>query len=164
MICGDHGINRKKKLYSEKTVEYMLDDVPEQITRIAMRLLNQLGFPPHLKGYSYWLYALQIAYRDPEVLRRLTKELYPRIAEHFQVSTFSVESNLRTALNMAWERGRPEQVSLLLGRSVNLIYERPTCGEMLALMTAKLHTTLNRVRYVDQLSRASARSRHRRSK
>lgn len=66
-------------------------------------LLHSLNFPTHLDGYQQLCVGIPIFARKPSL--RLTKELYPQIAEHFGLSDArAVEHSIRKAITAAWIR------------------------------------------------------------
>lgn len=65
-------------------------------------VLREAGVPLHVKGYECLHKAVFLALHRPELLHRLTKELYPTIAAQQNTSAFCVERNMRGAVTMAW--------------------------------------------------------------
>lgn len=101
-------------------------------------LLWEVGIPLNVHGYHYLLDAVQIALSLPEASTSLSHHLYPCIAQHFHTNASCVERSIRHAISMAWKRGNLTAADGMFGRSVNLKYEKPTNGEMIALLTEKI--------------------------
>ena len=49
------------------------------------------GIPAHIKGYHYLREGIRLVYNDPDLINRITKELYPGIAKRFDTSPSKVE-------------------------------------------------------------------------
>ena len=67
--------------------------------------LAALGFDAHLKGSAYLNEALAMIQRHPELLRNLSRGLYPEIAASTGVTPKCVERAMRNAIAIAFERG-----------------------------------------------------------
>ena len=99
--------------------------------RISVLMLG-LGIPAHVKGYRFLEEAVLSAIVEPIQPGRLMHDLYPRIAAKYHTTAVCVERSIRNAIQIAWIRGRPEESSRLLRRSVSADYERPTNSELIA--------------------------------
>ena len=95
-------------------------------------LLLSIGFPAHLKGYHYLITGIQLTLSRPELLGRLTGELYPAIAERYDTTASKVERAIRHAIDIAWQRGRVEQVNQLVGCHAACQEDKPTSGQLIA--------------------------------
>ena len=100
-----------------------------------VKLLWEVGIPMHVHGYHYLLQAVLLMLPQGSV--NLSHQLYPRIAQHFHTTASSVERSIRHAINMAWQRGHLTAADGIFGRSQNLTHDKPTNGEMIALLTEK---------------------------
>lgn len=105
-------------------------------------LLGELGIPIHLHGYHYLLEAVPLVLASPEIGANLSQQLYPRIAQRYHTSASRVERSIRTAINEAWKRGTLTAANGMFGRSLNLAYDKPTNGEMIAMLTEKIRLKL----------------------
>ena len=101
-------------------------------------LLWEVGIPMHVHGYHYLLDAVHLTLSLPEASINLSQQLYPCIAQHFHTSASCVERSIRHAIDLAWRRGNLTAVDGIFGRSMNLAYDKPTNGEMIALLTEKI--------------------------
>ena len=78
----------------------------EDLNAQAAVLLHSLNFLPHLDGYQQLCVGIPIFASTPGM--RLSKELYPRIAEHFHLpDARTVEHSIRKAIASAWIRKDP---------------------------------------------------------
>jgi len=105
-------------------------------------LLWEVGIPLNVHGYHYLLDAVQLALTLPELCTNLSQQLYPCIAKRYHTSASSVERSIRHAIELAWKRGNLAAANGFFGRSFNLVYEKPTNSEMIALLTDKIRAKI----------------------
>ena len=101
----------------------------------GLAMLRQMGIPLYSKGYLYLSAALALLQQDRSLLTALTKELYPAVAESFEVSAESVERCIRQAIAAAWERDEGESIKRVFAQHGVMIGNRPTNAEMLAFLS-----------------------------
>lgn len=97
-----------------------------------------VGIPAHIKGYQFLREAIKMAIDNPEIINSITKRLYPSIAERFETSASKVERAIRHAIEVAWNRGKIENINTLFGVKVYSNNEKPTNGEFIALVADKM--------------------------
>ncbi len=97
-----------------------------------------IGIPAHIKGYHFLREAVKMVVENPDSINRITKELYPGIARKFTTSSSKVERAIRHAIEVAWTRGRIENINDLFGFKVYGKNDKPTNGEFIALIADKL--------------------------
>lgn len=96
------------------------------------------GIPAHIKGYHYLREGIRMVYFQPVLINRITKELYPGIAKQFSTSPSKVERAIRHAIEVAWTRGKIENINQLFGYNIYSKNDKPTNGEFIALVADKL--------------------------
>lgn len=96
------------------------------------------GIPAHIKGYHYLREGIKMVYNSPTMINRITKELYPGIAKFFSTSPSKVERAIRHAIEVAWTRGKIENINQLFGYNIYSKNDKPTNGEFIALVADKL--------------------------
>lgn len=101
-------------------------------------LFLTIGIPAHIKGYQYLRCGIKMVIEQPDVINRITKELYPSIAKHFGTSASKVERAIRHAIEVAWNRGRVETLNKAFGCRVCTPEDKPTNGEFIAMLADKL--------------------------
>ena len=109
-------------------------DVDEQVTNLFLTI----GIPAHIKGYHYLREAVRMVLSNPEIINRITKELYPGIARKFDTTASKVERAMRHAIDVAWSRGRLDSVNNMYGYKVLSADDKPTNGEFIALVADKV--------------------------
>ena len=97
-----------------------------------------VGIPAHIKGYQYLREAIKLTIDNPEIINSITKRLYPEVADHFGTSPSKVERAIRHAIEVAWNRGKIENINTLFGVRVYNHNEKPTNGEFIALVADKM--------------------------
>lgn len=108
--------------------------IDEKISNIFITV----GIPAHIKGYQFLREAIKMAIHKPEIVNSITKQLYPSIAERFATSSSKVERAIRHAIEVAWNRGRIENINSLFGVKVYSANDKPTNGEFIALVADKM--------------------------
>lgn len=102
------------------------------------KMLHTLGVPSHIKGYQYIRKGIIYIYTNPYIIGRITKELYPKIAEAFGTTASRVERAIRHAIEVSWNRGDYEYMEELFGHSVDYDKAKPTNSEFIATVADKL--------------------------
>ena len=116
-----------KKAIADKTLD-------ERISSIFV----SVGIPAHIKGYQFLREGIKLVVDNPAIINSITKHLYPSIAMHFDTTASKVERAIRHAIEVAWNRGRIENINSLFGVKVYSSSEKPTNGEFIALLADKM--------------------------
>lgn len=74
----------------------------------------------------------------PDIINRITKELYPGIGRRFNTTASKVERAIRHAIEVAWSRGRIDTLNRAFGCKVASKEDKPTNGEFIAMIADKL--------------------------
>ena len=109
-------------------------EIEEKITNIFI----SVGIPAHIKGYQFLREAIKLAMINPDIINSITKKLYPSIAEKFDTSASKVERAIRHAIEVAWNRGKIENINSVFGLTIYTDNEKPTNGEFIALVADKM--------------------------
>ncbi|MBT3318484.1 MAG: sporulation transcription factor Spo0A [Clostridia bacterium] len=105
--------------------------------RITTMFLS-IGIAPHIKGYRYLRRAIAMAVSDPQLIDGITKKLYPKIAVQYDTTASKVERAIRHAIEIAWSRGKIENINRFIGFDIYTNKDKPTNGEFIALIVDKL--------------------------
>ena len=73
------------------------------------RLIRSLGIHATYRGYNYTVSAVLLALEDEDALLFISKTIYPAVAKMYQTNTSAVERNIRTVINVCWERGNRDK-------------------------------------------------------
>ena len=138
-ICAANSKPVSTVISKEGTIEnasgkYKAKLIEEKITNIFITV----GIPAHIKGYQFLREAIKLAIENPEIINSITKQLYPAIAEKFETSASKVERAIRHAIEVAWNRGKIENINSIFGLRVYNSNEKPTNGEFIALVADKM--------------------------
>lgn len=105
------------------------------ITTETAQILRRLGVHSGYLGFHYVQMAVWLCHQDPEYLLSITKKLYPDVAASFHTTPKSVERNIRTLIDVCWERGdRP----LLCQISGHTMEERPSVRQFIDIILGYL--------------------------
>ena len=110
-------------------------NIEEKITNIFLLI----GIPAHIKGYHFLREAIKMVVENGDIINSITKELYPGIAKKFKTTPSKVERAIRHAIDVAWNRGKVENINQLFGYKVYDSNDKPTNGEFIALIADKLN-------------------------
>ena len=124
----DSVVSSYQRMYSSNRT------LDEKISNIFITV----GIPAHIKGYQFLREAIKMAVDSPEIVNSITKKLYPSIAERFGTSASKVERAIRHAIEVAWNRGKIENINSVFGLQVYGTNEKPTNGEFIALVADKM--------------------------
>ena len=106
----------------------------ERLSNIFIRA----GIPPHIKGYQFLRESVKFAVAHPEMINSITKKLYPAVAETYNTTSSKVERAIRHAIEVAWNRGKIENINAVFGIKIYGKGDKPTNGELIALIADKL--------------------------
>ena len=102
------------------------------------KILRDLGVPEHLSGYRYLVEAVLLVRADNSILRRVTGELYPTLAEKFQTTASGIERGIRHAIETAWTRASMEAVQHYFGNTICPMKGKPVNSEFIARITSAI--------------------------
>ena len=121
--------------FEEKIILKRADkSMDERITNIFM----SVGIPAHIKGYQFLREAIKLAVQNPDIINSITKGLYPSIALRYDTTASKVERAIRHAIEVAWNKGRIENINNLFGVKIYTPHDKPTNGEFIALVADKM--------------------------
>ena len=113
-------------------------DGSRQLDERISNIFISIGIPAHIKGYQFLREAVKLAVEEPEIIGSITKKLYPTIAERFETSSSKVERGMKHAIEVAWNRGKIENINNIFGLKIYNRNEKPTNGELIALIADKM--------------------------
>lgn len=130
LVAIKYAVSRKASIAAPK-VDKSLDE------RIA-NIFISVGIPAHIKGYQFLREGIKLAVDSPAIINSITKRLYPSIASIYDTTPSKVERAIRHAIEVAWNRGKIENINSLFGIKVYTANEKPTNGEFIALLADKM--------------------------
>lgn len=123
----NHIMENRNKAAHPKSGEAAKD---EAITLV----IKEIGVPPHINGYLFLKEAVSLVLEKPDILNRVTKELYPGIAKHFDSTPARVERSIRHAIEVVWSRKETQHISKLFGYSEEHLESKPTNSQFIAMV------------------------------
>ena len=134
-------VERMKEVYAGVDPNYK--NHGENLHRVSLeekvsKIFINVGIPPHIKGYSFLREGVMMAIENPSIINNITKQLYPMIGERYQTTPSKVERAIRHAIEVAWNRGRIDNINNILGVRAYIGADKPTNGEFIALIADKM--------------------------
>lgn len=109
-----------------------------QLDEKISTIFLSVGIPASIKGYQFLREAVKLTIDKPYLINAVTKELYPTIAQKFETSASKVERAIRHAIEVAWNRGKVENINTIFGIKVYATNEKPTNSEFIALIADRM--------------------------
>lgn len=101
-------------------------------------MLHNLGVPSHIRGYQYIRDGIVMMYEEPDMLKGITKEIYPELALKYNTTTSRVERAIRHAIEVSWSRGDYQLMDKYFGNSIDYDKSKPTNAEFIITLTDRL--------------------------
>ena len=101
-------------------------------------MMHELGIPAHIKGYHYLRDAIVMVVDRVDLLSKITKELYPTIAQKYLTTPSRVERAIRHAIEVAWDRGNMDFIQRVFGHTISQEKGKPTKSEFIAMVADRL--------------------------
>lgn len=128
------GCNQYVQSGSKKVSELHGTGLEAEVTDIIL----EIGVPAHIKGYHFIRDAIILAVERPEVIRGITKILYPEIAKQNGTTPSRVERAIRHAIEVAWDRGDVDVLNAYFGYTIHNLRGKPTNSEFIAMISDKI--------------------------
>lgn len=93
--------------------------LPIELDERITRCLLELGIPANIKGYHYIKEAINTVIEIPEIINRITKELYPAIAKKVDSKPFRVERAIRHAIAISHLKGNIEFIDTVFSHTLS---------------------------------------------
>lgn len=138
MEFGGLAAPKKNSDLDERLVEKALKKSQRSLDEKLANIFITVGIPAHIKGYQFLREAIKMAIDSPDIINSITKKLYPSIANKFDTSPSKVERAIRHAIEVAWNRGKIENINNIFGIKIYTANDKPTNGEFIALLADKM--------------------------
>jgi two-component system response regulator (stage 0 sporulation protein A) len=134
--------DRLRQLFSGATVAAprvptVREQEKGQDTKVTS-VMHELGIPAHIKGYLYLRDAIIMVVDRVDLLSKITKELYPTIAQKYLTTPSRVERAIRHAIEVAWDRGNMDFIQRVFGHTISQEKGKPTNSEFIAMVADRL--------------------------
>ncbi|MDE6472630.1 MAG: sporulation transcription factor Spo0A [Clostridia bacterium] len=129
---------KKNSELDNRLIEKALKKSQRSLDEKLANIFITVGIPAHIKGYQFLREAIKMAIDSPDIINSITKKLYPSIANKFETSPSKVERAIRHAIEVAWNRGKIENINNIFGIKIYTANDKPTNGEFIALLADKM--------------------------
>lgn len=109
---------------------------------LVTETLRELGMPAHIKGYTYIRDCIKLVVERPDMIGAITKELYPSVAAKYFTSASRVERAIRHAIEVAWGRGKVEEIDEIFGYTIDQNKGKPTNSEFIAMIADRIRNSI----------------------
>ena len=114
------------------------DDGRFELERYVARMMHEVGVPAHIRGYDYIRDSIILSLKDRNMLKSITKDLYPTVAKNNNTTASRVERAIRHAIEVAWGRGDIDVLNEIFGFTVKSSKGKPTNGEFISMLTERI--------------------------
>ncbi|MEA5041586.1 MAG: sporulation initiation factor Spo0A C-terminal domain-containing protein [Oscillibacter ruminantium] len=99
------------------------------------RSLVEVGVPASLSGFQYLVEAIDLSGKNRDLLRHITKGLYPSVAEKHKTTATRVERAMRHAIEVAFTNSEGLDIrKKYFGNTIPCSTGKPTNSEFIAMM------------------------------
>lgn len=119
-------------------VEEIPDDGRFELERYVADLMHEVGVPAHIRGYDYIRDSILLSLENRNMLKAITKDLYPTVAKNNNTTASRVERAIRHAIEVAWGRGDIDTLNSIFGFTVKSSKGKPTNGEFISMLTERI--------------------------
>ena len=114
------------------------DDGRFELERYVAELMHEVGVPAHIRGDDYIRDSILLSLGNRNMLKAITKELYPTVAKNNNTTASRVERAIRHAIEVAWGRGDIDTLNAIFGFTVKSSKGKPTNGEFISMLTERI--------------------------
>ena len=102
------------------------------------RTLCELGITPNYCGYRYLRDIIILVISEPDIVRRISKTIYPKVAKMHSAKPACIERGARTAISRSWAKLPPETKVKYFGIHSSLISKCPTNSEFIFIVAERI--------------------------
>lgn len=120
------------KLQTVESLELEQAALQAALESDIMEIFASLGISTIAGGYRYLRDAILMAVSEPQVLNKVTRDVYPVIAEKYSATRDNVERQIRRAIEVGWSRADLDAIIRYFGYTVDERRGKPTNSEFIA--------------------------------
>ena len=105
-----------------------------ELHKTVAKYLMEIGVPAHTKGYRCLIELVVMVIESPDPTGRFHKEFYPAIAEKFGFKQDCIERNVRTLIDIMYERHEKGYFTQFFGYYLS----RPSVTEFVTIIAEKI--------------------------
>ena len=123
----------------------------QEIECIVTDALRQIWIPDDSNGFYFLKYAIMLSVKNAEIVRCITKLLYPIVAAKFNTTSSRAEFNIRCAIKLFWNNGNPDVLNSYFGYNIKNTVTPPTNSEFITYVSDKLRQQIKKDGYTVRL-------------
>ncbi len=116
----------------------VLENYSNHTSSMVSEILQELGVPSHTKGYAYLKDAISLIHTDVKYMNKITKVLYPKIAEIQETTPSRVERGIRTAVELTLLQGNQYALIKYFGYRIKTSNNKLTNSEFISIISEKI--------------------------
>ncbi len=93
------------------------------------KILREIGVPERTAGYQYIKIVIKKLYECPESSHSLNYDVYPEVADKYDITISGVSQGIRHTIGVAWIRGNRDIQQKYLGKYLSDLKTTPTNSE-----------------------------------
>ncbi|MFA7175386.1 MAG: sporulation initiation factor Spo0A C-terminal domain-containing protein, partial [Kiritimatiellia bacterium] len=113
-------------------ISFHIEQHRQNLEKEVIKQMSMLGVPAHYKGFIYLREAIVMAVENSAIMDRMTKGLYPAIADKCNTSSHQVERAIRHAVEATWTKGNLKMIDELFAYTVDMEKGKPTNSSFIA--------------------------------
>ncbi len=110
----------------------------------ATKVLIELGIPANLQGYRFLRECIVQVSLNSDMLRNVTKVLYPTIGKKHNLSGGVVERSMRHATDLGFFKTGFKSLCKYFGISENFVKFKPSNSELIAVIAEHITIAANK--------------------
>lgn len=103
--------------------------------QIIFSALMKLGISPNIKGFHYITKAITISLNATTPKLNFSRQVYPVIADYFNVTSNSIERAIGNAIKIGYSRGDAEFADSLFSNTLKGKFDTPSNTLFIAVLT-----------------------------
>ena len=112
------------------------------VEALVTSILHDIGVPANIKGYQYLREAIILATKDEDNINAILKTRYQEVADVFETTAKNVDSAIRHAVEVAWDRGDLDTLQRYFGYTVSNTKGKPTNSEFISIVADRIRLWL----------------------
>lgn len=131
-----------EKQITKEFIEIKTNDKEKQKEIIITNIIHSMGMPANIKGYYYIRDAIKSVMENVNNINKITKVLYPEIADKYKTISSKVERYIRTAITITFDRGNKNILEKYFDEKYITGNKRPKNSEFIAIIADKINLEL----------------------
>lgn len=113
-------------------------DSGKHLASKVSEVLQDIGVPAHTKGYAYLKDAIVLVHGDVKYMMKITKNLYPMVAEIHETTSSRVERAIRNSIELTLTQGDHDALVKVFGHRIKSSNTKLTNSEFIAIVAEKI--------------------------